>query len=230
MALWLSACAHGGETPEGIPDGPQATPGLEGARVGKLFECFATLQAKSPGALYWVSSLKEAEGYYVATQFQYLPIRKYGGYEIVIFSKDHAAYYWMPGAQSDATGFVSQGVHQVEAELPGHEGTVHLRLDKRYPNAFVLTGQGAELEGSVQRILPRQLLDWLINEELHELTHDGLNFQSQALRSGVLREQVASWMKDGAVTSACRNISQRVDKALGLLEEALAAPGTPAAR
>ena len=73
IALWLSACAHGGEVPVGTPDGPQGTPGLDGARVGKLFDCFVALQRQSPEALYWVSPLKEVEGYYLTTEFQHQP-------------------------------------------------------------------------------------------------------------------------------------------------------------
>jgi hypothetical protein len=230
MALVLGACAHGGETPVGTPDGPEGTPGLESARVGKLFDCVATLQRKSPESLYWVSPLKEAEGYFVTTQFQNVPIRKYSGHEIVIFSREHAAYYWMPGAQHDATGFVPNGVYRVEAELPEPGRSVHLRLDKRHPTAFVLENQGTEPEGTVQRIFPRQLPEWVVNEELHDLAHASLNFQLQALRSGALREQVAAWMADGSVASNCRNISQRLDTVLGLLEEELAAPVTPGTR
>src|SRR6185369_964911 len=90
MALCLSACAHGAEVPVGTPDGPEGTPGLDGARVGKLFDCVVALQRKSPESLYWVAPLKEAEGYYVTTQFQHVPIRKYSGHEIVIFSKERA--------------------------------------------------------------------------------------------------------------------------------------------
>jgi hypothetical protein len=177
-----------------------------------------------------VAPLKEAEGYYVTTQFQNVPIRKYSGHELVIFSKEHAAYYWMPGAEHDATGLVPPGVYRVEAELPEPGRTVHLHLDKRHPAAFVLVSQGVEPEGTVQRILPRQLPEWIVNEELHDLAHDSLNFQLQALRSGVLREQVASWMADGSVASNCRNISQRLDTVLGLIEEELATPGTQGAR
>jgi hypothetical protein len=230
IALCVSACTHLAKTPEGTPDGPLGTPGLGEGRVGKLFDCFATLQRKSPESLYWVSPLKEAEGYYVTAQFQHLPVRMYSGHEIIIFSKELAAYYWMPGAEHDATGSVPQGFYRVEAELPEPGRTVRLRLDKRHPSAFVLEGQGAEPEGTVQRILPRKLLEWIINEELHELAHDSLNFQLQALRSGLPREQVASVMDDGSVASSCRNISPRLDTAVGLLEDALAAPGTTGTR
>ncbi|WP_095987025.1 hypothetical protein [Cystobacter fuscus] len=230
IALWVSACAHLESAPEGTPDGPLGTPGLGEGRVGKLFECFALLQRKSPESLYWVSPLEEAEGYYVTTQFQHLPIRMYSGHEIVIFGKESATYYWMPGAEHDATGSVPLGLYRVAAELPEPGRTVHLRLDKRYPTAFVLVGQGAEPEGSVQRVLPRKLLEWIINEELHELAHYSLNFQLQALRSGLPREQVAAVMADGSVASSCRNISPRLDTALGLLEGALTASGTPGTR
>lgn len=230
IALSMSACTHVAESPLGVPDGPPGTPGLDGARVGRLFDCVAALQRKSPESLYWISPLKDAEGSYVATQYQHLPARKYNGHEIMIFSKDHAAYYWMPGAEHDATGNVPLGVYRVEAELPEPGKTVRLRLEKRHPAAFVLQRQGAEPEGPVQRILPRKLLDFLINEELHELAHDSLNFQLQALRSGLPRAQVAPVLADGSVASSCRGISLRLDTALGLLEDELATPGASGPR
>ncbi|WP_095982232.1 hypothetical protein [Melittangium boletus] len=195
-----------------------------------MFDCFAHLQRRSPESLYWVSPLEGAEGYFITTQFQHQPIRMYSGHEVVIFSKERSTYYWMPGAEHDATGAVALGSYQVEAELPEPGKTVRLRLEKRHPTAFVLVGQGDASAGPTQRIHARKLLDWIINEELHELAHDSLNFQLQWLRSGGSREQVASVMADGAVASSCRNISLRLDTALGLLEDALTATGTQGAR
>lgn len=199
--------------------------GRGGERLGVLFDCFVTLQSKLPESLYWVSPLREAEGHYVTTQFHHAAIRHYSGHEVVVFSREHSAYYWMPGARPNATGFVPPGVHRVELRLPESDRTVRLRFDKRHPTAFVLAHQGAEQEGPVQPVFPRPLPAPVINEELRELVYASLNFQVQALRAGVLRDRVASTMVDGTVAAACRNLSPRLDTVLGLLEDELASPG-----
>jgi hypothetical protein len=225
LAVCLGACAH--VTPEPDPEVPQ-TPDLTPDKFGKLFDCVVALQRKSPGSLYWVSPLQEAEGYLVTTQFHSSFTRKYSGHEIEIFSRDRAAYYWMPGAQHDATGFVPNGHYRVDADLPDHSRALRLTFEKRSPTAFVLLRQGPEPEGTtgtVQRVLPRPLDVSIIKEDLHEMAFLGVNFYAQALRSEALRGQVVSELADLSFAASCRGITTRLDTALASLEDALATTG-----
>jgi hypothetical protein len=225
LAVCLGACAH--VTPEPEPELPQ-TPELTPDKVGRLFDCVVALQHKSPGSLYWVSPLQDAEGSFVATEFHYSFTRKYSGHEIVIFSRDRAAYYWMPGAQHDATGFVPNGRYRVDAELPDHSRAVRLTFEKRSPTAFVLLQQGGEPEGTtgtVQRVLPRPLDVSIIKEDLHEMAFFGVAFYAQALRTEALRGQLLSALADRSFAAACRNLTGRLDTALAGLDDALAPAG-----
>ena len=233
VALCVGACAHVKEAEvKGTPGstsgqeeaGVKGTPGLTADRVGRLFDCFTLLQRKSPESVYWVSPLQEAEGYFVTTQFHHSPSRMYSGHEIVIFGKDRAAYYWMPGALPDATGFVANGVYRVDAELPDHSKTVRLRLEKRHPTAFVLLQDG--LDGAVQRISPRPLDPVVTREELHDLAYYSLIFHAQALQLDGARSQVATRLADRTVIAACRNITPMLDTVAGYIEDKLAAGGT----
>jgi hypothetical protein len=225
LALCLGACAHRGPAPE--PELPQ-TPDLAPDKLGRLFDCVVALQRKDPGALYWVAPLQGAEGYFVTTQFHYSFTRKYSGHEIAIFSRDRAAYYWMPGAQPDATGFVPDGRYRVDAELPDHSRAVRLTFEKRAPAAFVLLRQGPEPAGTtdpVQRILPRPLDVSIIKEDLHELAFYGVNFYAQALRSDALHDQVVPALADSSFVASCRGITARLDTALSGFTEALPPAG-----
>lgn len=223
----LGACAHLAPAPDPEPE-PEQTPDLAPEKFGKLFDCVAGLQRKNPGALYWDSPLQDAEGYFVLTQFHYSFTRKYSGHEIEIFSRDRAAYYWMPGAQHDATGFVPFGRYRVDAELPDHARVIRLTFEKRSPTAFVLLQQGPEPEGAagpVHRILPRPLPVSILKEDLHELAFFGVNFYAQALRSDALRDQVLPALADRSFLASCQGITARLDTALTGLADALAATG-----
>jgi hypothetical protein len=229
FALCLGACAHArpAAVAEPEPELPQ-TPDLTPDKLGRLFDCVAALQHKSPESLYWVAPLQDADGLFVTTQFHYSFARKYSGHEIAIFSRDRAAYYWMPGAQHDATGFVPDGQYRVDAELPDHSRAVRLTFDKHAPAAFVLLRQGAEpagTTGAVQRVLPRPLPVTIIKEDLHEMAFLGVTFHAQALRSQSLRDPMLPALADRSFARSCRNITQRLDTALAGLDDALAGAG-----
>lgn len=230
LAVCLGACAHLEPVPE--PE-PEQTPDLAPDKLGRLFDCVVALQRKNPGALYWVSPLQEAEGYFVATQFHYSFTRKYSGHEIMIFTRDRAAYYWMPGAQHDATGFVPNGRYRVDAELPDHSRAIRLTFEKRSPTAFVLLRQGPEPDGTtgpMQRILPRPLDVSIIKEDLHELAFYGVNFYAQALRSDALRDQMVPALADPSLVASCQGITARLDTALAGLTDALTTAGVHASK
>lgn len=225
IALCIGACAHG-RSPEPGP-APSAEVATSGAEVGRLFDCFATLYGKRPDALWWVSPLQKVSGHFVATEFRYEPIRKYSGHEIMIFDRDGAAYYWMPGALPDAMGSVPEGVHVIDAELPRGGTSVRLGLEKRYPTGFVLQQQGPELAqvDGVQSLPPQQLDPVMFAGELRELAHRGLSFLVQALRSTALGSQAAGWLADGTVTAACQGLTPDLDSLVQRIEDELASGG-----
>lgn len=198
--------------------------------VGKLFDGVALLQERSPASLPWVHPLSGIHGTYVATRFQHAVLHRYGGHEIVIFTREGGSYYWMPGAEHDATGHVPLGRYVVDAPLAEGGGSIRLRLEKRHPTAFVLVPAAEEdHHATVHRILPRPLPPGALHEELSALLETSLTFQLQALHTGVLRPQVVALTADGAVAAACRGISPRLDTLLGLIEDALASDAWPAA-
>ena len=231
-AICIGACAHAEKPAPGAAEG-QASTTVSGADSGKLFDCFATLHGRNTETLAWVLPLDGAEGYFVTTELHYEPIRKYSGHEVVIFDRKGAAYYWMPGALPDAMGFVPEGVYVIDAELPGGQGkAVRLRLEKRYPTAFVLLEQGAALASAddVQRPPPQTLDHEIFVAELHELAHQSLGFLAQELRSAALRSLATERLADGAIVAACEKLSPRLDTLLERIADELgttAIPDTP---
>lgn len=236
----MAACAHAPSPPasapaaaasapatEPEPELPQ-TPDLTPDKLGRLFDCVAALQHQQPASLYWVSPLEGTDGLFVTTQFHYSFTRKYSGHEIAIFSRDRAAYYWMPGAQHDATGFVPMGRYRVDAELPDHSRALRLAFEKRSPTAFVLLHQGADDAtgtGPVQRISPRPLPVEIINEDLHEMAFFAVTFYAQALRAHGLRSALLPSVTPASFAS-CRNLTQRLDTALAGLDDAVSGADT----
>ncbi|HEX4417759.1 MAG TPA: hypothetical protein VH165_07660 [Kofleriaceae bacterium] len=188
--------------------------------VGQLFDALAVLQRRSPAAVHWVHALPGVEGAYLTTRFQHPMLHRYSGHEVVIFTRDRGSYYWMPGARHDATGHVPFGSYRVDAEL-ANGGVVRLRLDKRYPTAFVLGAP--EGDDTVHRVVPRPLPPGVLHEELYALVEIALSFQLQVLHADGLHADVRAVMADGAVAAACRGITPRLDTLLGLIDDALIA-------
>lgn len=235
---WLARCLGLGSCRNYMPSAsltrlvnllcPLAGGAVRTRSVRKLFDGFALLQRRSPAALHWVHPLPSIEGTYITTRFQHPVLHRYSGHEIVIFTRERGSYYWMPGARRDATGHVPLGSYLVDAELAEGGGSIRLRLEKRHPAAFVLVPPSAtngDLHEPTHRIVPRPLPPGVLPEELHALVEIGLIFQLQALHAGVLHPQVIALMADGAVATACRSISPRLDTLLGLIEDALSSEG-----
>jgi hypothetical protein len=220
----ISASAPATEPEPALPQTPDLTPD----KLGRLFDCVAALQRQQPASLYWVSPLEGTDGLFVTTQFHYSFTRKYSGHEVAIFSRDRAAYYWMPGAQHDATGFVPMGHYRVDAELPDHSRALRLTFEKRSPTAFVLLQQGSDdatATAPVKRILPRPLPVEIIQEDLHEMAFFALTFYAQALRADALRDALLPAVTPGSFTP-CRKLTQRLDTALAGVDDALAGADT----
>lgn len=234
ISLCMSACTHVQPVQEEEEPPNIFTPGLGGERVGRLFECVSTVQRKNPASVHWVHPLEEAPGYFVTTQFDWVRIRMYSGHEIVVFGKEKAGYYWMPGAEHDATGLVPNGTYRVDGESPEPGKMMHLRFEKRHPTAFVLLEQGSALAAKkdemARPISPRPLPYEWVAEEMHEIAYHGLNFYVQALRSESLRGQVAPLLADRALFNACRDVSARLDTVLGRIEDELATPSSQGTR
>jgi hypothetical protein len=196
-----------------------------GQSLGPLFDSLVLLQRRSPASIYWLHPLPDAEGTYLTTWFLHPALHRYRGHELMIFTRERGAYCWMPGAQRDGTGQVPLGDYLVELELTGSARPVRLRLEKRHPAAFVLAPPAPMREDSaepVHRLQPRPLPPGVLRAELHALVETSLNFQLQALHAGLMREQAATLMADGAVSATCRGCSPQLDTLLGLIEDELA--------
>jgi hypothetical protein len=217
----FSACAHR-TAEETLPTPPVAsTPDA----LASLYDCVTGILETRPRALYWVHPLQGTEGAYVTTSFHWDTIRKYSGHEVIIFTRNQAAYYWMPGAKPDATGEVALGTYPVEATLPGKGNRrVGLYFEKRHPTAFVLVQQENAPKPGLAQISPRPLPPEYIAAELHELAWLGIQFFVHELLAGGTRAQTTELLRNATFLGSCRNHSPRLDTSLGELKDLLESP------
>jgi hypothetical protein len=219
VALVVCSSAHGGGAPcpppEVLPPEPPATSPEE---IGRLYDCFVALEERSPDALGWVTRVQP--GTFLATEFHWEPIRKYAGHEVELFDRAGAAYYWMPGAMPNATGYVPKGVYTVAVDLPHAPGRVQLKLEKRYPTAFVLLAHGPD-EGAAMHLAAQPLDPAVFAAELRELADFGLVAELQALGAEATRAAARQRLADGKALAACRGLAPRLDTAIGRIETEL---------
>lgn len=140
----------------------------------ELYECVAGLYRTNPKSLPWIHPIPHAPGYFLLTEMRSTIAQKYSGQELVIFDRDHAVYYWMPGAGPDATGDVPLGNYRVLTPIPGVNPSVELELEKSRPDGFTLIYAGPDRSGTPQEILPRTVPPHYMENELHEIILLGL--------------------------------------------------------
>ncbi|MBA2711516.1 MAG: hypothetical protein H0U57_13120 [Tatlockia sp.] len=145
-------------------------------------DLFAHLYLINPTVFPWIHAVDSHRSIFIATDFLSGELQPYRGLEITAFSPYLVACYWLPGAKTQAQGFVKPGDYSISLKILNESRLTYINLQKINEfNLEISEYYGVYCPNKEKfKHLPCNLLHYrLFQDELEALITRGLQALSQ---------------------------------------------------
>lgn len=138
---------------------------------------FDYLYRINPSAYPWIYEVDKQHSIFLSADFLSPQLQPYKGLEVVVFSPFLVACYWLPGAKTQANGFVEIGHYHVSLKILDESKLTYIKFQKVTEDKIQISqiSHVLDLSDEKARYLACNLLHYrLFHDELKSLICHGL--------------------------------------------------------